>query len=125
LTAPETHLEKTYHVQVAGVADEPLLAGLRKGVWNKGEFLRAKQVAILRAGQRNSWLEIMLDEGKNRHIRRMLETSGIEVLWLVRVAIGPPELADLRKGESGAITDAEKKALDEAMRLRSDGQRKT
>jgi 23S rRNA pseudouridine2605 synthase len=124
VTAPETHLAKTYHVQVAGVVHEALLPGLRKGVSDKGEFLGAKAVHILRQGERNSWLEIVLEEGKNRHIRRMLETLGIEVLRLVRVAIGPLKLADLRKGESRALTDAEKKALDEAMRLASNAERK-
>ena len=117
VTAPDTHLEKTYHVQIACVADEPRLAELRKGVWDKSEFLGAKRVDILRSGERNSWLEIVLEEGKNRHIRRMLERVGIEVLRLVRVAIGPLELGDLKKGESREITDAEKKALDEAMSL--------
>jgi 23S rRNA pseudouridine2605 synthase len=124
VTAPETHLAKTYHVQVAGVVHEALLPGLRKGVSDEGEFLGAKAVHILRQGERNSWLEIVLEEGKNRHIRRMLETLGIEVLRLVRVAIGPLKLADLRKGESRALTDAEKKALDEAMRLASNAERK-
>ena len=115
VTAPKTHLEKTYHVQVAGIADELMLAALRKGAWDKGEFLGAKRITILRKGQRNSWLEVVLDEGKNRHIRRMLKTLGIEVLRLVRVAIGPLELAYLGKGESRGITNAEKRALDEAV----------
>jgi 23S rRNA pseudouridine2605 synthase len=51
-----------------------------------------------RAGTRNGWLEITLDEGKNRHIRRLLEAFGISVLRLVRVAIGPLKLGELPKG---------------------------
>jgi len=70
---------------------------------------------ILRLGARNTWLEIVLDEGKNRHIRRMLEALGIEVLRLVRVAIGPLVLGDLPKGASRELTAEEKQALDLAM----------
>jgi 23S rRNA pseudouridine2605 synthase len=113
--APETHLEKTYHVQVAGVADEALVDALKKGVHNAGEFLGAKRVSILRRSERNSWLEVVLEEGKNRHIRRMLETLGIEVLRLVRVAIGPLQLGDLAKGTFRRVTSSERMAIEQAM----------
>ena len=100
ITAPETHLDKTYHVQVGAVADEEFIQALVRGVRAKnGEVLRVKQARRLRAGQKNCWLEIILDEGKNRQIRRMLEAMGVEVLRLVRVAIGPLLLGDLAKGE--------------------------
>src|SRR6267143_1591614 len=73
VTAPETHLDKTYHVQINSIADEILLETLRNGIRaSDGEFLRVKTVRMLRQGEHNSWLEIILDEGKNRHIRRML-----------------------------------------------------
>jgi len=55
-------------------------------------------VKILRRGTRNCWLEIVLDEGKNRQIRRLLAAFGIKVLRLVRVAIGPLLLGGLAKG---------------------------
>jgi 23S rRNA pseudouridine2605 synthase len=81
-----------------------------------GEVLRAKQARRLRAGQKNCWLEIVLDEGKNRHIRRMMEGIGVEVLRLIRVAIGPLQLGDLAKGEYRTLTADEKRMLDHAMR---------
>lgn len=115
VTAPETHLTKTYHVQIATVADEELLKLLRRGVRDATEELRATSVTILRQGERNSWLEIVLDEGKNRHIRRMLNAVKIEVLRLVRVAIGPLALGDLVKGASRPLTSAEKIAIDKAL----------
>ena len=113
--APETHLEKTYHVQIAAVADEALLEGLRRGVREGGEFLRVTRVSILRQGQRNSWLEMVLDEGKNRQIRRMLEALGVQVLRLVRVAIGGLALGDLAKGSARELRTQEKAAIDAAL----------
>ncbi len=93
IAAPETHLDKTYHVQIGTIADEILLDALRHGIRTiDGDFLRVKQAKVLRQGERNSWLEIVLDEGKNRHIRRMLEQLNIEVLRLVRVAIRFPSI---------------------------------
>lgn len=114
--APESHLPKIYHVQVSGIRDGALADALAKGVHvSNGDFLRVKDARILRQGNRNTWLAITLDEGKNRHIRRMLEQLGVEVLRLVRVAIGPLTLGDLAKGASRRLTAAEKAQLDSAM----------
>jgi 23S rRNA pseudouridine2605 synthase len=119
ISAPETHLDKTYHVQVGTVAEEEFIQALIRGVKTKdGEVLRAKQARRLRAGEKNCWLEIVLDEGKNRQIRRMIEAMGVEVLRLVRVAVGPLYLGDLARGEHRSLTAAEKRMLDRAMRGR-------
>jgi 23S rRNA pseudouridine2605 synthase len=109
--SPNSHIAKTYHVQIAVLAEEPLLSALRAGVRDGEDFLRAERVGELRRGERNSWLEIVLTEGKNRQIRRMLEALGIEVLRLVRVAIGGLELGSLGKGESRKLSAAEKSAV--------------
>ncbi len=115
--APETHLEKTYHVQVGTVADAALVEAITRGVrTGDGDFLRVKSARILRCGAKNSWLEIVLEEGKNRHIRRMLAELGVEVLRLVRVAIGPLVLGELAKGASRRLTSVEKQAVDRAIR---------
>jgi len=120
IAAPDTHLEKTYHVQVQTLADERFLQRLVRGVNAKdGEVLRAEQVRRLRSGEKNCWLEIVLDEGKNRQIRRMIEAMGVDVLRLVRVAIGPLQLGDLAKGEHRVLTLDEKHIVDLAMRGRS------
>ena len=119
VSAPETHLDKTYHVQVQGACEENLLAAMKKGVTAKdGEMLRAKRVEILRRGARNAWLTIVLDEGKNRQIRRMLESAGKKVLRLVRVSIGPLALGELPKGSCRALSAGEKQALDLAMKAK-------
>lgn len=112
--APETHLEKTYHVQIGIVANEELIRKLQRGVSDR-EMLRARSVRLLRSGEKNCWLEIVLDEGRNRQIRRMLDVLGIEVLRLVRVAIGPLQLGTLAKGSVRQLTVEEKLALDRTM----------
>ncbi len=115
--APDTHLDKIYHVQIGRVADESLVRALKKGVKvSSSEVLRAKQVQILRAGEKNCWLEIVLDEGKNRQIRRMLQQFEIAVLRLVRVAIGPLKLGELAKGKTRELTAGEKQEMDQAIR---------
>jgi 23S rRNA pseudouridine2605 synthase len=108
---PAAHVRKTYHVQIAALADEALLQALRRGVHDGSDFLQMTSVRELRRGEHNSWLEIVLHEGKNRQIRRMLEGLGVEVLRLVRVAIGSLELGDLGKGESRNLSAAEKAAV--------------
>ena len=115
ITAPACHLEKVYHVRIDRLADADLLTALEAGVEDAGERLVARRARLLRAGSRNAWLEIVLDEGRNREIRRMLAALGAEVLRLVRVAIGPLVLGDLPRGEYRYLTAAEKRALDEAV----------
>jgi len=115
LLAPETHLNKTYHVQVGVVVNQSLLDLLQKGVTVDGDLLRVKDVNLIRGGEKTSWLEVMLDEGKNRHIRRMFEAYEIEVLRLIRVAIGPLPLGNLTKGKLRELTIKEKQSLDQAM----------
>jgi 23S rRNA pseudouridine2605 synthase len=117
--SPETHLEKTYHVQIGCVADDSVIRALERGVRSgQGERLNAKRVQIVRKGEKNSWLEVVLDEGKNRQIRKMLQELDIEVLRLIRVAIGPLPLGDLAKGQTRTLTAAEKSVMDDAMNSR-------
>ncbi|MGB9469654.1 MAG: pseudouridine synthase, partial [Candidatus Acidiferrum sp.] len=113
ITDPASHLDKTYHVQIGAVANAQLLEALERGMETpKDGELKAKRASILRTGEKNSWLEIVLDEGKNRQIRRMLDALEIEVLRLVRVSIGPLELGDLAKGAHRHLSADEKVMLD-------------
>jgi 23S rRNA pseudouridine2605 synthase len=115
IASPETHVNKTYHVQIAAVADEEFLNRLTAGIKMDGEILRVKHAAIVRTCKKNSWLEIVLDEGKNRQIRRLLSALRVEVLRLIRIAIGPLQLGDLPKGTVRELTREEKASLDGAM----------
>jgi 23S rRNA pseudouridine2605 synthase len=112
ITAPESHLEKTYHVQIGAVAENELLAALTSGVrCGDGELLKAKRATRIRAGEKNSWIEMVLEEGKNRQLRRMLEARGVEVLRLIRVAIGPLQLGRLDKGQARELTTEEQNKI--------------
>ena len=111
ITDPATGPDKTYHVQVDRIADEATLRALRNGVDCAGETLRAKSVALLRAGEKNAWLEIVLDDGRNRQIRRLLAALDIGVLRLVRIAIGSLQLGELPKGQWRELTAEEIAAI--------------
>jgi 23S rRNA pseudouridine2605 synthase len=111
ITDPTTHVDKTYHVQVAALADQGLLRALTGGVMEGGDLLKAKRANLLRTGAKNCWLEIVLDEGKNRQIRRMFSALGMDVLRLIRVAIGPLQLGGLPKGATRELTPDEVRNL--------------
>jgi 23S rRNA pseudouridine2605 synthase len=115
ITNPDTHLDKIYHVQIAKVTDEELLKAMTFGIKTPEGTLRAKRAAFLRSGDKNSWIEVVLDEGKNRQIRRIFESLAVEVLRLVRVQIGPLALGNLGKGQVRQLTAEEKRSIDRAM----------
>jgi len=111
LTEPKHHVDKTYHVQVDSIPDQALLDALVEGVVEQGERLAARRAVLLRQGEKNAWLEIVLDEGRNRHIRRLLAAHEISVLRLIRVAIGSLVLGDLAKGQWRHLGDDEVRVL--------------
>ena len=111
ITDPGTGPSKTYHVQIDRLPDAALLAALERGALSNGERLKARSARCLRSGDKNAWLEIVLDEGRNRQIRRLLEALDVSVLRLVRVAIGSLALGTLAKGRWRMLTQAEMDSL--------------
>ncbi|MDV2452584.1 pseudouridine synthase [Xanthomonas hortorum] len=116
VTDPATGPDKTYHVQIDCRPSAEQLAQLQAGVVDPdpesdGALLRAKHVGVLREGERNAWLEIVLDEGRNRQIRRLLAALEIGVLRLVRVAIGALAMGELGKGAWRMLSAEEVRAL--------------
>ncbi|SDG75915.1 pseudouridine synthase [Bosea robiniae] len=95
---PASGVDKTYHVQIDRVPDDAFMARLREGAVDGDEVLSIRSAALLRCGERNAWVEMVIDEGRNRQIRRIVEAAGAAVLRLVRVRIGELELGDLAKG---------------------------
>jgi 23S rRNA pseudouridine2605 synthase len=98
ITDPDSHLDKTYAVHIDRIAGSADLEAMQQGVAIDGERHAVKRATLLRSGGKRSWLEIVLDEGRNRQIRRILAAMDIAVLRLIRVRIGALELGDLAKG---------------------------
>ncbi len=115
--APESLVEKVYHVQIRSSDPAGVVCALLPSVTSHGESLHTSRVKVLRNGRRNCWLEIVLNEGKNRHIRRMLDALEVEVLRLVRVSIGPLQLGTLAKGKTRELSSEEKAELDHAIAI--------
>lgn len=111
ITDPTTGPDKTYHVQLNRLQDAKLLANLERGAVVNGERLTVKAVRCVRAGERHAWLEIVLDEGRNRQIRRLLQAFDVSVLRLVRVAMGSLSLGELPKGQWRELTPEEMESL--------------
>ena len=111
ITHPASGPDKTYHVQIDRLPDAALLKDLEQGMKIDGEWLAAKSARRLRSGEKNAWLEIALDEGRNRQIRRLLRAFDIAVLRLVRVRVGNLQLGDLPKGGWRVLTEHEIESL--------------
>ena len=131
VASPRGKVAKHYWAQVEGVADDAAMAELRRGVTLRDGQARAiaaraieapplwPRVPPIRERQRvpDSWVEIVIDEGRNRQVRRMTAAVGLPTLRLVRHRIGPWSLGDLQPGESRQETnDAAWRALKEARR---------
>jgi 23S rRNA pseudouridine2605 synthase len=104
LMHPRYGVEKTYLVQVAGEPTHEEIERLLKGIWLSDGHVRARSVRRLKRQGESTWLKIVLSEGKNREIRRMLARLGHKVLRLRRVAIGPVELGRLAPGKSRPVS---------------------
>jgi len=118
LMHPRFGVDKTYLVQVAGDPSPEDLKKLLKGVWLSDGHVRAKRIKREKKQGDSTWLRIVLNEGKNREIRRMLARLNHKVLRLRRIAIGPVQLSALPRGKARRITRPELEALQELARRR-------
>lgn len=111
LMHPRFGVEKTYEVLVAGSPSPAELRQLTTGVWLAEGRVKARFVKRFKRQGDSTWLKIVLAEGKNREIRRMLAKQNHKVMRLRRVAIGPVRLDRLPKGKSRKLALAEIEAL--------------
>lgn len=107
LTHPRFGIEKTYNVQVAGLPTREDQRKLIEGVWISDGHVKAKSVHRLKTQGKSAWLEIVLAEGKNREIRRMLAKLDHKVVRLIRVGLGPLQLGKLKSGQARELTTRE------------------
>src|SRR5690606_8616843 len=113
-THPSHGVPKVYYVQVAGQPDHEVLAQLRKGMYLAEGFARVANVRIKSTRKKSTILEMVLEEGRNREIRRLLARVGHKVQSLTRIAIGPVRLGELPAGAYRPLKPAEISALQAA-----------
>jgi 23S rRNA pseudouridine2605 synthase len=108
---PQSKVPKTYQVKTANRLSEDQIAQLRNGVELSDGPAHAADVKILRETPKYTHLELVLLEGRNRQVRRMIEAVGSKVLKLVRTAIGPIRIGDLPIGKWRELTKEEVRVL--------------
>lgn len=111
LTHPRHGVHKIYDVQVAGVPGPEVLAQLRKGMHLAEGFARAVDVRVKNRKKNGTVLEMVLDEGRNREVRRLLARVGHRVQRLTRIAVGPVRLGELPRGAYRQLTHEEVRKL--------------
>jgi 23S rRNA pseudouridine2605 synthase len=114
ITHPRHGVEKLYHVQVAGMPTAEVLAEVRKGVYIDEGRVAFKNVKLKSTRKSSAILEVVLDEGRNREIRRVLARVGHKVQKLQRIAVGPVRLGEMPVGSYRELTREEVTALREA-----------
>lgn len=104
LELPSTGWTRKYRARAKGKPSEAVLDRLRKGAVIGGERLRPMRITVDRIMGANAWLTVSLREGRNREVRRALETAGLSVNRLIRVSYGPFQLGEIKPGETLEIS---------------------
>jgi 23S rRNA pseudouridine2605 synthase len=125
LTHPSHGVEKVYEVQVAGAPEPDVLAQVKRGVHLAEGFVHAVDVRVKGRKKGSTLLEMVLDEGRNREIRRLLARLGHKVQRLIRVAVGPVRLGEMPRGAVRPLTHEEIRKLRAAAEGRPEGDRRT
>jgi len=107
LSHPKFSIPRTYWVKVAGVLEEKKIARLERGVMLEDGRARAVSFSIVRQGEKNSWVRVVVTEGRNHLVKRMLSAIGYSVLKLKRTKFGPIQLGDLPFGQFRYLTPHE------------------
>jgi 23S rRNA pseudouridine2605 synthase len=119
LSHPRFSTPRTYWVKVAGVLEEKKLARLKRGMMLEDGRARVDSFQILRQREKNSWVQVVVTEGRNRLVKRMFSAIGHSVLKLKRTQFGPIQLGDLPFGQFRYLTPEEiKKLKAESSRLK-------
>jgi 23S rRNA pseudouridine2605 synthase len=111
LELPATGWLRRYRVRVYGRVTQERLDGLKKGVTVDGVHYGPIEAVLERQLEANAWLELGLHEGKNREVRRVMESLGLKVSRLIRISYGPFELGDIAEGAAEEVPTAELKKV--------------
>jgi len=112
LSHPKFSIPRTYLVKIRGIPEEERLARLKRGVMLEDGDAKAVFVKIFRQREKNSWIQVVVTEGRNRLVKRMFSAINYPVLKLKRVGFGPIQLGDLHIGQYRYLT------AEEMMKLR-------
>ena len=108
VTEPDARVPKTYLVKASGILSDEIIARLNAGVqMQRGDWAKPLSVRRMENRGKYTWLEVVLTEGRNREVRRMIEAVGFKVLKLVRTRIGPLTLEGLEVGKWRPLTPNE------------------
>jgi len=108
---PKKEVDKCYEAKVTGVPSQKSLEKLEKGILLEDGMTAPARVRLLKKERGNSWVEIIIHEGKNRQVRRMFDAVGHKVIKLKRVSIGPLRLGALAPGKVRPLTPGELESL--------------
>lgn len=111
LTHPSYGIEKTYRVQVLGLVENETLRQLKDGVYLAEGFARVSSVIIKKKIKQSTVLDIVLEEGMNREIRRILARLGHKVVSLMRISVGPIKIGRMMPGEYRVLSSTEVASL--------------
>lgn len=125
LAHPRFQVERRYEVQVAGRPKRETLDELKKGIRLAGGKFRVRGIRRMKTQGQSSFLEIVLTEGQNREIRRMLARVGHKVIKLKRIAFGPINLGRLAEGRCRPLRDFELNALRDLVKGETDKKKPT
>ena len=115
LSHPKFEVPRTYLAKLSGVPDEKKLNRLKRGITLEDGRAKAAFVSLLRETEKNSWVRVVVTEGRNHLVKRMFATIGHPVLKLKRVALGPLHLGSLSPGQYRWLTPEELEKLQEKM----------
>jgi 23S rRNA pseudouridine2605 synthase len=111
LSHPRFSIPKTYLVKVIGVPEEKNLIRLKRGVMLEDGEAKAVSCTLIRQREKNSWVRVVVTEGRNRLVKRMFSAIGHGVLKLKRIEYGPIQLGDLPFGHFRYLTPGEMEKL--------------
>jgi 23S rRNA pseudouridine2605 synthase len=107
LELPKTAWLRRYRVRALGRVTQEVLDGLRKGVTVEGVHYGPIEATLERQLESNVWLNLGIREGKNREVRKVMESLGLKVSRLIRIAYGPFELGPLAETAVKEVATAE------------------
>ena len=102
---------RQYHAKVRNIPDERTLERLRRGVLLEDGKAKCSNITLLETTENNAWVEVVVHEGRNRLVRRILEAVGHPVTKLKRVSFAGLELGNLKPGQARVLTEIELKRL--------------